>query len=67
MAKTKIKTCRSIAKRLKVTSSGKIKRMKGGKSHLLSCKSRKRKRGLRQSTLVDSTLAWAVARSAPYL
>lgn len=67
MAKTKIKTCRALAKRLKVTGGGKIKRMKAGKSHLLTCKSRKRKRGLRHSALVNATRVWAVNRMAPYL
>jgi large subunit ribosomal protein L35 len=67
MAKNKIKTCRSLAKRLMVTGGGKIKRMKSGKSHLLTCKSRKRKRDLRHSALVDTTLVWALNRMAPYL
>ncbi|RCK77364.1 MAG: LSU ribosomal protein L35p [Ignavibacteriae bacterium] len=39
-------------KRFKITASGKIKRHKAYKSHILTSKSRKRKRKLRQSTLV---------------
>ncbi|NIO22190.1 MAG: 50S ribosomal protein L35 [Candidatus Aenigmarchaeota archaeon] len=49
----KIKTHRGAAKRFKVTGSGKIKRNKAFKSHLLTGKTPKRMRGLRQSALVD--------------
>ena len=44
----KMKTNRAAAKRFSVTGSGKIKRNKGFKSHLLSSKGKKRKRHLRQ-------------------
>jgi len=49
----KMKTKRGAAKRFKVTGSGKIKRKKANKSHILTKKSRKRKRALRKSTLVS--------------
>ena len=49
----KMKTKRGAAKRFKVTGSGKIKRKKANKSHILTKKSRKRKRSLRKSTLVS--------------
>lgn len=48
----KLKTNRSAAKRLRVTASGKIKRNRAGKSHILTKKDRKRKRRLRRATLV---------------
>lgn len=48
----KLKTNRAAAKRFKVTGSGKIKRYKAGKSHILTKKSRKRKRDLRTPTIV---------------
>ncbi len=48
----KIKTRRGAAKRFKVTGSGKIKREKGFASHILTKKSTKRKRNLRQATTV---------------
>ncbi|MCG3156060.1 MAG: 50S ribosomal protein L35 [bacterium] len=48
----KLKTNRSAAKRLRVTASGKLKRNRAGKSHILTKKDRKRKRRLRQGTLV---------------
>ena len=48
----KMKTHRGAAKRLKKTGSGKIKRMRAFKSHILTKKTRKRKRRLRQADLV---------------
>jgi large subunit ribosomal protein L35 len=49
----KMKTKRAAAKRLKKTGTGKIKRMRAYKSHILTKKDRKRKRRLRSSTLVS--------------
>ncbi len=46
MAKMKLKTKRSAAKRLKVTGTGKVMRRKGWKGHLLSGKNATRKRRL---------------------
>ncbi len=46
MAKMKLKTNRSAAKRLKSTGTGKIMRRKGWKGHLLSGKNATRKRRL---------------------
>jgi large subunit ribosomal protein L35 len=50
----KMKTHRGAAKRFKKTATGKIKRGHAMKSHILTKKSQKRKRKLRQSTLVSS-------------
>ena len=49
----KIKTNRGAKKRFRVTGSGKIKRAKAFTSHILTKKSSKRKRKLRQSTAVS--------------
>ena len=49
----KMKTNRGAAKRMKKTGSGKIKRMRAFKSHILTKKDRKRKRRMRSSTLVS--------------
>ncbi len=46
MAKIKLKTNRSAAKRVKATGTGKIMRRKGWKGHLLSGKNATRKRRL---------------------
>ena len=43
----KIKTNRAAAKRFKKTATGKLKRNKAYKSHILTKKSTKRKRNLR--------------------
>ncbi len=50
----KMKTNRAAAKRFKVTASGKIKREKAYKSHILTKKTTKRKRNLRTATLVSA-------------
>ena len=48
----KMKTHRGAAKRFKKTGTGKIKRSRNNKQHILTKKSTKRKRKLRQSDLV---------------
>jgi len=50
----KMKTHKGAAKRMKVTGSGKVKRHKAFKSHILNKKTRKRKRKLRAPTLVST-------------
>ena len=49
----KIKTHKGLAKRIKVTKNGKIKRMKAGRGHLMTSKNGKRKLRLRKSGLVS--------------
>ena len=51
----KLKTNRSAAKRFSKTATGKLKRMKAGKQHILTKKTTKLKRGFRKATLVDKT------------
>jgi large subunit ribosomal protein L35 len=48
----KMKSNRAAKKRFKVTATGKILRKRAGKSHILTKKDRKRKRHLRQTTVV---------------
>lgn len=62
----KLKTRRSVWKRIKVTSTGKLMRRKCGKSHLLTKKSRKRKRHLREEVEVDSSWRKKVKPALPY-
>jgi len=50
----KMKSNRGAMKRFKLTGSGKIKRFKAGKSHILTKKSRKRKRNLRTASLISA-------------
>lgn len=63
----KMKTHRGAAKRLKVTGSGKVKRKKAYTSHILTKKSAKRKRNLRQSTLVSDGDYKRIKTLIPYL
>jgi large subunit ribosomal protein L35 len=61
----KMKTHRGAAKRFKKTGTGKIVRMKSGKSHILTKKNRKRKRRLRKSAVVDEADKRRIARLLP--
>lgn len=63
----KIKSKRGAVKRFRVTASGKVKRNKGFKSHLLSSKGKKRKRKLRQGTTVSASETKNVRKLIPYL
>ncbi len=63
----KMKTKRAAAKRFKLTATGKLKRMKAYKSHILTKKTAKRKRNLRKSTITDATNAPVMKKILPYL
>ena len=63
----KMKTKRSAAKRFRKTGSGKLKRNKAYKSHILTKKSAKRKRNLRQATITDISNEKVMKRILPYL
>ncbi len=62
----KMKTNRAAAKRFKRTGSGKLVFSKSHASHILTKKTRKRKRALRQKQLVDATNLKQVRRLLPY-
>ena len=51
----KMKTKRALAKRVKVTGSGQLKRHSAYTSHLAPHKTKKQKRHLRKASLVDHT------------
>ena len=63
----KMKTNRGAAKRFKLTGTGKLKRRKAYLRHILTTKTRKQKRNLRQAVVVDQTNAKAIKRLLPYL
>ena len=63
----KIKTNRSAAKRFKVTGTGKLKRNKAYKRHILTKKSTKTKRNLRHAVITDSTNVKNMKKITPYL
>jgi len=62
----KLKTNRSAAKRFRFTASGKIRRYKACKSHLLTKKTRRRKRRLRRPDILDQSNMKEVRRLIPY-
>lgn len=63
----KMKTNRGAAKRFGKTGSGKIRRNKAFASHILTKKTTKRKRGLRQSAIVHPSDAKNISRLIPYV
>ncbi len=62
----KAKTRKAVAKRFKVTGTGKVLRRKQGKRHLLQKKNRKRKRNLGKATLVSTADLRNVKESLPF-
>ncbi|MCR5684820.1 MAG: 50S ribosomal protein L35 [Lachnospiraceae bacterium] len=62
----KLKTNRAAAKRFKKTGTGKFKRFKCGKAHILTKKDSKMKRRLRKPSTVDSALEKQTRRMLPY-
>lgn len=62
----KIKTHRGAAKRYRVTGSGRIKRAKAYKSHILTKKSTKRKRNLRKPAYISEAETKVVKKLIPY-
>ena len=67
MAVKKFKTKRAAAKRFKMTGSGKLMRQHANKSHILTKKTRKRKRHLVKGVEVDVTNAATMKKILPYL
>jgi len=63
----KMKTNRGAAKRFRKTGTGKIRRGKAFRSHILTKKSTKRKRNLRSATVIDGRDEKNVSRLIPYL
>lgn len=63
----KLKTKRAAAKRFKVTGTGKLKRSKAYKRHILTKKSAKTKRNLRKATIVDAANVKTMKKVLPYL
>jgi large subunit ribosomal protein L35 len=62
----KMKSKRGAAKRFNVRGSGSIKRAGAYKRHILTKKSTKRKRHMRNQTQVDQTNTAAVRAMLPY-
>ncbi len=62
----KLKTRRAVAKRFKLTKSGKVKRAKAFKGHILTKKSRKRKRKLKRKSLLRKSESKKIKKLLPY-
>ena len=63
----KMKTNRAAAKRFKVTGTGKLKRSKAYKRHILTKKTTKTKRNLRKAAIVDATNVKTMKKILPYM
>jgi large subunit ribosomal protein L35 len=61
-----IKTKKSVAKRFKISATGKVLRSHAGRRHLLSTKNAKRRRRLRENAVLGSADAYRVKASLPF-
>ena len=61
-----IKTKKSVAKRFKITATGKVLRSRAGRRHLLQGKSPKRRRSLGTAKVVDDTDAYRIKQNLPF-
>ena len=62
----KLKSHSGAKKRFNLTKNGKVKRAHAYKSHILTKKVTKRKRGLRHGTYADVTNVSAIKQMIPY-
>ena len=62
----KMKTHKGAAKRFRVTGTGKVRRNKAFKSHILTKKTSKRKRHLQKDAVLSRADAKVVERMLPY-
>ena len=63
----KMKTSRAAAKRFKLTGTGKLKRNKAYKRHILTKKTTKTNRNLRKPTMTDKTNVKNMKKILPYM
>ena len=63
----KMKTSRAAAKRFKVTGTGKLKRNKAYKRHILTKKTTETKRNLRKATMTDQSNVKNMKKILPYM
>jgi large subunit ribosomal protein L35 len=61
-----IKTKKSVAKRFKITATGKVLKRHAGKRHLLSTKNAKRRRRLGKAVVVSPTDAYRITANLPW-
>ena len=63
----KVKTNKSAAKRFSKTATGKLKRMKAGKQHILTKKTTKNKRDLRKAEMMNPANEKNMKKILPHL
>ncbi|MBM3878151.1 MAG: 50S ribosomal protein L35 [Verrucomicrobia bacterium] len=61
-----VKTKKSVAKRFKVTATGKVMRSHAGRRHLLATKNAKRRHRLRESAEVDPSDTYRIKQNLPF-
>lgn len=61
-----IKTRKAVAKRFKITGTGKVMRSRAGRRHLLSGKSPKLRRNLGKGAEVDRTDTYRITQNLPF-
>ena len=62
-----MKTSRAAAKRIKLTGTGKLKRNKAYRRHILTKKTTKNKRNLRKAAMMDASNVKQMKKILPYL
>jgi large subunit ribosomal protein L35 len=61
-----IKTRKAVAKRFKITGTGKVMRLRAGKRHLMATKNAKRRRSLGTAKQVDPTDTYRITQNLPF-
>jgi large subunit ribosomal protein L35 len=61
-----VKTRKSVAKRFKITASGRVVFHGAGRRHLLQGKSPKRRRSLRKSSVLGATDLYRIVQNLPF-
>jgi large subunit ribosomal protein L35 len=61
-----VKTRKAVAKRFKMTASGKVMCRGAGRRHLLQGKSPKRRRSLRKASIVGPTDVYRITQNLPF-
>ena len=64
--RAKLKTCKAVSKRFKITGTGKLMYVKAGRRHLLTGKSSKRMRPLRRGGAIAHEERERITRLLPY-
>jgi large subunit ribosomal protein L35 len=61
-----VKTRKSVAKRFKITGTGKVVVRGAGRRHLMSTKNAKRRRRIEKSRVLDATDVYRIKQNLPF-